>query len=257
MKDQYFGDVNDFRKYALLRALCLSSGLRLGVCWMLTEPDGRTDGNFLGYLSNSIQYRHRDPALFDWLKQVVEVEKDRRTARIEMSGLLGPAVFQSRILNDAQADRAKYFLEGGSLFSGCDLVFFDPDNGLEIRSRPRGRRHSSKHLFHDEVCEIFRAGSSVLVYQHFIREKRAEYTVRIASELSSRTGASSVFSFSTPHVLFILAAQERHVNALRKQLPTVELEWKKHITAFEHQRESLRPLSTHRSANKYIPADQA
>ena len=47
MKDQYFGDVNDFRKYGLLRLLTLQDGLRLGVCWMLTAPDGRPDGRRL------------------------------------------------------------------------------------------------------------------------------------------------------------------------------------------------------------------
>jgi hypothetical protein len=47
MKDQYFGDINDFRKYGLLRLLCVSDRLRLGVCWMLTDTDSRTDGSFL------------------------------------------------------------------------------------------------------------------------------------------------------------------------------------------------------------------
>ena len=50
VKDQYFGDVNDFRKYGLLRVLAGSDRLRLGVCWMLTAPDGRTNGEFLAYL---------------------------------------------------------------------------------------------------------------------------------------------------------------------------------------------------------------
>jgi hypothetical protein len=65
LKDQYFGDVNDFRKYGLLRALGVSEDLRLGVCWMLTEGDNRTDGNVLGYLSKPREFRHRDPELFD------------------------------------------------------------------------------------------------------------------------------------------------------------------------------------------------
>ena len=38
MKEQYVGDENDYRKYALLRALA-ATGLKLGVCWMLTPPE--------------------------------------------------------------------------------------------------------------------------------------------------------------------------------------------------------------------------
>jgi hypothetical protein len=54
MKDQYFGDVNDFRKYGLLRVLVGTDHLRLGVCWMLTRPDSRTDGGLLAYLGESV-----------------------------------------------------------------------------------------------------------------------------------------------------------------------------------------------------------
>jgi len=106
---------------------------------MLTDNDTRTDGNFLGYLGKPAEYRRRDPQLFDWLGQIIEVEKDRRTARIERSELLGAAVFQSKTLTDRQSDRLAYFADCATRFAGCGLVFFDPDNGLEIRSRPRGR----------------------------------------------------------------------------------------------------------------------
>jgi hypothetical protein len=235
LKDQYFGDVNDFRKYGLLRALAVQEGLRLGVCWMLTGRDGRADGNLLSYLEKPRHYRHRDPDLFDWLKQVVAVGKDRRTARIESSGLLGPAVFQSTILRDPDKDRLDYFSNCATRFSGCDLVFFDPDNGLEIASRPRGRKNSCKHLYWNEVQETFQAGASVLVYQHFIREKRFGFTARIARELKLRTGAASVFSFTTPHVLFVLASQERHVGAFQGRIVTIGSEWQEHITAAEHE----------------------
>ena len=114
-------------------------------------------------------------------------------------------------------------------------MFFDPDNWLEIRSRARGRKNSCKHLYRDEVCATFRAGSSVLIYQHFARERRDEYTDTIARELSSRTGAATVFLFSTPHVLFILAAQAEQMEFLRKRLPGIKLEWVTHITVREHR----------------------
>ena len=47
MKNQYVGDVNDYRKYGLIRALIGDQDIKVGVCWMLTAPDGRTDGDFL------------------------------------------------------------------------------------------------------------------------------------------------------------------------------------------------------------------
>jgi hypothetical protein len=225
MKDQYFGDVNDFRKYALLRSLVIPDRLRLGVCWMLTEPDGKTDGNSLAYLCKPKTYRQSDPELFDWLKQVIDVEQDRRTARIELSVLLGTASFQSGILTDHESERNKYFSECSTRFAGYDLVFLDPDNGLEIRSTLRGRKDSRKYLYWEEVCNTFTAGPSVLIYQHFIREKRAEYIARMTSELRGRTRATTVFSITTPRVLFLLASHEDHAAAFRRRLAAIRSVW--------------------------------
>lgn len=49
MKHQYVGDINDYRKYALLRALSSGGTNQVGVCWMLTPDDGGADGAKLAY----------------------------------------------------------------------------------------------------------------------------------------------------------------------------------------------------------------
>jgi hypothetical protein len=235
VKDQYFGDVNDFRKYGLLRLLTIPDRLRLSVCWMLTAPDGRPDGKLLSYLSQPDEYRHRDPDLFDWLNQVVGREQDRRTARIEASTLLDQAAFQSTIMTDDLSQRNEYFRECATRFAGCDLTFFDPDNGMEVRSAPRGHKDSCKYLFWDEACKTFAAGSSVLIYQHFPREIREAYIARMAEELRRRMDAATVFSYRTPRVLFLLAAQPNHADGFRRQLVTVRSRWApKEIVATEH-----------------------
>lgn len=225
MKDQYFGDVNDFRKYGLLRALTGERQMRLGVCWMLTDNDGRTDGRFLSYLSQPQEYRHRDPELFDWLRQVIGIEGDRRTARIEGSGLLGNATFQRSVLTDSPLNRNEYFQACRDLFCGCDLVFFDPDNGLEVKSCRPGRRDSCKYLFWPEVQQTFDTGASVLIYQHFPRQERNAYTACMAGALRQKTGAAAIFSFRTPHVLFLLTAQERHVALFQDRMGAVNAKW--------------------------------
>jgi hypothetical protein len=53
MKDQYFGDINDYRKYGLLRSIASAAGFRMLVAWMLTHDDGSNDGQFVFYLHNS------------------------------------------------------------------------------------------------------------------------------------------------------------------------------------------------------------
>jgi hypothetical protein len=52
MKDRYFGDINDYRKYGLLRALQSYGDGHLLVAWMLTPDDGGRDGGLRSYLDD-------------------------------------------------------------------------------------------------------------------------------------------------------------------------------------------------------------
>ena len=226
MKDQYFGDVNDFRKYGLLRNLLLPMQLKLGVCWMLTPGDGRSDGKFLSYLEHPQRFQHFDPPLFQWLKSVVVHANDRRVARIEASDLFPNAIFQSPYLIDNGSQRSQYFAECSMMFRQCDVVFFDPDNGVEISSVKKGGRNSAKFVFWDELFAAYSAGASVLVYQHFPRLERTKFIADLASQLGLKLGARSVFTFRTPHVVFLLAAQDRHVSGFRRELGTIEKVWR-------------------------------
>jgi hypothetical protein len=47
--------------------------------------------------------------------------------------------------------------------------------------------------------------------------------------------APAVFSFRTPHVLFLLAAQDRHLDSFRIRKPVIESGWKDHIAVTEHR----------------------
>ena len=47
MKNQYFGDINDYRKYELLRILTNGGGIKTAVCWMLTREDESVNGNLM------------------------------------------------------------------------------------------------------------------------------------------------------------------------------------------------------------------
>lgn len=224
MKNQYFGDENDFRKYGLLRLLCRPQKLTLGVCWMLTEPDVRRDGEFRTYLDGPGIYRECDSALFDWLKEKEEVRGDRNVANIEKTDLLPNTVFYSQPLIDDAIARGNYFAECAAKFHGLDLVFFDPDNGIEVKIK-KGCRKSSKYVYWDELREAFSVGSSVLIYQHFPHEQPDEFTARMVQSLRQKLGAPGVFSFRTPRVLFLLAAQERHVTGFRESIQGIEKRW--------------------------------
>jgi hypothetical protein len=216
VKDQYVGDINDYRKYALLRALSSGGANRVGVCWMLTPPDGGMDGGKLAYLQQPECHRHVDPELFDILEHAASEPDRRRLATIEDSGAIPGALYQNDPLPDELAGRHTFIGRCAYAFRDVDLIFFDPDNGLEVSSLPKGRRNSSKYLYLDEVAAFYVSGKSLLIYQHFPRIERAVFLNRCAERLRVAAPGASLWAFTTAHVVFLLLlhpASPAHLNS--------------------------------------------
>lgn len=80
MQNRYVGDLGDYGKYALLRAVCTPSNnlaLRLGVAWYLFPNENHNnDGRHITYLKSGL-YRDLDPDLHDTLSELVN--SDRRS----------------------------------------------------------------------------------------------------------------------------------------------------------------------------------
>lgn len=91
MKNQYFGDINDYRKYGILRGLA-GDNFNMLIYWMLTTDDDRTDGKKTEYLDNPSKYESFDPQLFQNLKEQVKVKKRRDVKVVEEYSLIPNAV---------------------------------------------------------------------------------------------------------------------------------------------------------------------
>jgi len=204
VKDQYVGDINDYRKYALLRALSSGGANRIGVCWMLTPSDGGVDGGKLAYLQQPERHRHVDPKLFDIMAHAASAPERRRLATIEDSGAIPGASYHNDLLPDGLADRHAFMGRCARMFRDADLIFFDPDNGLEVSSLPKGRRNSSKYLYLDEVGAFYASGKSLLIYQHYPRVERSVFLARCAERLRVAAPGASLWAFTTAHVVFLL-----------------------------------------------------
>ncbi len=70
MKNQYAGDLHDFRKLGILRILA-NFYEKIGVCWLLTNNDERDDGEFRKYLNDkkyNRKYKIFDKKLYEKLR---------------------------------------------------------------------------------------------------------------------------------------------------------------------------------------------
>jgi hypothetical protein len=235
VKNQYFGDINDYRKYGLLRLLSGGGKITTAVCWMLTPDDGRTDGRLIAYLQEPDKWRSFDPPLYDHLRELVMGQDLRDVRGAETAAILPSCRFAPGLLPDDAEVRAKYFETFMDITKDCDLIFFDPDNGIEVRSKPYGRRGSSKYVYWRELIETFSGGHSLLIYQHFPRIKREQFIETMARDLAARTGADTLYSFRTPRVLFLLAPQEQHRGFFQKSSQKVSKIWGSQIEVASHR----------------------
>lgn len=235
MKNQYVADINDYRKYGLLRILSGYGSISTGVCWMLTAPDERTDGKSLDYLKkrNREKWRPFDPQLYDVMYEIIHSIKQRHVAYVEQSGVLSNTTFYSEAIQDAHSDRTSYFAKMTNALCHADMIFFDPDNGLEVESKPKGRKDSCKYLYKDELSQAYANGQSVLMYQHFCRENRDNFIKREVSSISEQTGPD-VYSFRTSHVVFFLAAQKDKLHHFTLQAQIVSSRWPDQIKTICH-----------------------
>ncbi|MBI5040442.1 MAG: hypothetical protein HZB57_04375, partial [Gammaproteobacteria bacterium] len=146
MKNQYFGDINDYRKYGLIRSILRAGDFRLLVAWMLTPDDDSNDGNIVEYLAKPKQWKNFDPTLYEGLQRLMRPDARRSVGLIESASLLPSANYYSRTVPDAAADRSQWMRDLIAASGISDLVFLDPDNGFEVKARPYGRKRSSKYV---------------------------------------------------------------------------------------------------------------
>ena len=164
MQDNYVGDIGDYGKYGLLRGIC-SEGLSLSVNWYRVTPrkvGKQNDGRYTNYLTMPQIYKEYDPLLFDALHRIVCVQKDRRIERIEQENLFPAQYFSDEISNV----RFTWHQNALRKTKGTDVVFLDPDNGLETLNMFGTNGATEKHVKWVELKDYYDRGQDVILYQH-------------------------------------------------------------------------------------------
>jgi len=233
MKNQYYGDINDFKKYSLIKHLAGEGEMQTAICWALTKDDERPDGSRINYLKEPQKWRRYDPVVFDKLRSDILVKGERKVESIEKSDIFSTCRFFNHSLADGEQERNKFFQDFDAFSQSTNLLFFDPDNGIEIKSVPRGRSNSSKYIYWKELKEFYRSGKSILIYQHFPRRNRERFIDNVKSRVFEETGSSLVFLYVTSNVLFLLIPQKEHGTYFRRKNHLIAKNWKNLIIVKE------------------------
>ena len=236
MQDKFVGDIGDYVKYALLRAI--RGERRLGVAWYRHLDTLGNAGKHTEYLDDPEKWRHLDPCLFDALKGLVD-SCTRSVQAVMDTEILGPmdkTDYSSSLLefeaNTSSIERAAWrkcwFASVTSELAKSDLVFADPDNGL-IRDE-RFSPGNARQLHGIPLCEAKaltaagRATTSV-IYQHNTPWKGG-HLLEIRYWMGLLTGCTHAFYFRpwNPRTFFVVNPDK----AMRDRLIKFGQRWSEH-----------------------------
>ena len=237
MQDRYAGDAGDFFKFALLRCLCAMEPLRkLGVIWYLFPNEFHNeDGRHIQYLAKN-EFIQLEPDLISRLKNVVS-SGDRSIGALERAGVLPadavthrePIVSPTTSFQASRAGRISHregwFGRALDVTCSADIVFFDPDNGIESRSVRPGSSRVGKYALATELSTVWKRGQSLIIYQHAHRRtsvyRQAEDAAAwLRGELPGNPSVSTVLFRRGSCRFFFIVAQERHIEAVQRRVQT-------------------------------------
>jgi hypothetical protein len=204
MKNQYAGDLHDFRKLGILRILA-NFYEKIGVCWLLTDNDERDDGEFRKYLNDknhNSKYKKFDEELYEKLREQYIIEgnflekQNRNIKQLET------------ILNDLNKDKFIFYdkvVDGEQI----DLLFFDPDNGIGD--------NTEKHLSWEEIKK--HTNKDLLIVHFFGRQKGKTHRVQAyekVKEIQDKLKSKQVLPIKGGCILFLyITDKESNIDSIK------------------------------------------
>lgn len=219
MQDRYAGDIGDFGKFGMLRALA-AKGLSIGVNWYFVQPLRQELATNDGGKFIPSTLAKCDPTLAKILLDISQ-SPERSVHLLEAENLIPGARYHTEPV--PVENRTEWHSRALSALDGMDLVFLDPDNGLLVKSVDKRSAKSPKYTFYKEVASYVARGQSVIVYNHRSRKKPGIYFAEIYAKLADAIPqADCIFAITFPkgsvRDYFVVTACPEHTMLVRDAL---------------------------------------
>lgn len=233
MKNQYFGDNRDLFKYDLIQTILTESNYVRNFLFiaMLTSDDNSTEGSKINYRNAKAGFSNNS--------LVNHLLKSIRTTRNinQIVPYFKQAGHTIEIIDEkfTNIERSQYFDKVVNRSLDNSLIFFDPDNGLEVR------HNNEKHLLFSEIfltLEKNNEDNLLMLYQHFPRVKRKKYIENRQSEIQLRLGLKSLYISDNEIVFFFITKQEKIFSELQSILSNYNQKYPKLLSSTSHLIES-------------------
>lgn len=237
MQNRYTGDIGDFSKLGLLRAL-QRAGFSIGLNWYLTPDETHnSDGRHVDYLYQS-EYHECDLGLWTELGNLVKLG-NRQVCYMENDNILQAAFFsecldfKGKKKSERISQREDWFAKSLVAMAGNDIVCVDPDNGLVVPSAI-GKPKENKYVLPEELASYYAQSSTVIFYQHKARRKDSFYANQLREllrreDLPGASGLALKFEkVSQRYYMFII--QPKHKEEVEQVVKDMlSTAWGKHF----------------------------
>jgi len=257
MQCRYVGDVGDFGKYGLLRALC-TSDFNLGIIWYLADKEHNNDGRHINYLYDANpqakSLKECDPDLYRKLKEIVT--DTRCVKKISEAGILPNTTFFEKLLSFKDEDsvfvpkpqrkqfRKKWADDALIKISKCNIIFVDPDTGINLNNDCAYRKKGPKYIFFTELGKFrseeltFSENRSLVIYHHLNRRGTADsqienLLIKIRKEVDCFNPFALRYHRGPARAFFIVPGSIRDSKLLSQKADEfLQRGWNKHFTRY-------------------------
>jgi len=215
--------------------------LKLGVNWYLTKDDTNSnDGKYIEYLQRK-EYFQCDPELHSFLSQCIS-QGNRDVKQIADFYRFLNVTFYNELLhiehikalsekgrNERTKLRSQWFENSLQQLKNTDIIFCDPDNGLETKSLSKVGKDSVKFVFADEIKEMLNRGHSVIFYNHRDRSKDKDYRDRFKTLIKNidHKGQYRIIRFNRYSVRdYVMIMHDEHAGLLNEKIDEMLNEYK-------------------------------
>ena len=249
MQDKYVGDIGDFGKFALLLNI-IGNNFKLGINWYHVPDDEHVGGNITKWLSEE-RFDGYDDKLKSELKNLVKEQK-RKVRELEKADILNNETIYynyildfyinknnipAKLIRDYRKNKRNEWHQKALYdLKDCDIVFLDPDNGININDLAIYAIKGNKYISQNELIDYYNNGKSIIFYSHRPMQKKEIYIQkfinlqRLLDFDKSKWLGITFHRYAAKDFIFII--QPEHYEQLSAKINDfLHSKWEKHFSS--------------------------